>query len=164
MCSAGPAEDPRLAVNVIGFLDDALGLAQAARLYIDALRQPLGVPVADDRDRARRPAWGAPAADRALMGRKPNLIQLVDVGRAAFNLALPERRSSDQSRPQRRGRGACATPQIGQWAWETDVLPGRLVPAFHLLEEIWAFSTFVGDNLGPLSPVPVGDPDGGGGS
>ena len=40
-----PAEDPRLAVNVIGFLDDALGLAQAARLYIDALRAA-GVPVA----------------------------------------------------------------------------------------------------------------------
>ena len=53
MGSAGLAEDPRLAVNVIGFLDDSLGLAQAARLYIDALRAA-GVPVATHRDRTRR--------------------------------------------------------------------------------------------------------------
>ena len=44
MSSARSAEDPRPAVNVIGFLDDALGLAQAARLYIDGLRAA-GVPV-----------------------------------------------------------------------------------------------------------------------
>ena len=46
-------------------------------------------------------------------------------------------------------------PTIGQWAWETDVLPDDWLPAFQFLEEIWAFSTFVGDNLGRLSPVPV---------
>ena len=46
-------------------------------------------------------------------------------------------------------------PTIGQWAWETDVLPPDWLPAFQMLEEIWAFSTFVADNLGRLSPVPV---------
>ena len=46
-------------------------------------------------------------------------------------------------------------PTIGQWAWETDVLPPSWVGGFRYLDEIWVNSTFVAENLGRLSPVPV---------
>lgn len=151
MTSGSPAEARHLAVNVIGFLDDALGLAQAARLYIDALRAA-GVPVATtafapDPAALRRTTiarHGKRAHDELRIPFEP-----------AFNLACLN--GDHLVRFARTDAGEVLTrrPTIGQWAWETDVLPPGWLPAFGLLEEIWAFSTFVGENLGPLSPVPV---------
>ena len=152
MCSAGPAEDPRLAVNVIGFLDDALGLAQAARLYIDALRAA-GVPVATT---AIAPD-GPPGVRRRPIERdgKRSHDQLRTSVEPAFNLACLNGNDLIRLARSAEGEVLARRPTIGQWAWETDVLPEAWLPAFQLLEEVWAFSTFVGENLGRLSPVPV---------
>ncbi len=73
----------------------------------------------------------------------------------AFNLACLNGNDLIRLARSAEGEVLARRPTIGQWAWETDVLPEAWLPAFELLEEIWAFSTFVGDNLGRLSPVPV---------
>jgi glycosyltransferase involved in cell wall biosynthesis len=152
MPSAPTPEDRRLAVNVIGFLDDALGLAQAARLYIDALRAA-GVPVATTAIAPDAPAGlRGKAIERS--GRRAHDV-LRTPFEPAFNLACL---NGDHLVRFARGSGGevlLHRPTIGQWAWETDVLPPDWLSAFPLLDEIWAFSTFVGDNLGRLAPVPV---------
>jgi glycosyltransferase involved in cell wall biosynthesis len=151
MPSAGLAQDPRLAVNVIGFLDDSLGLAQAARLYIDALRAAR-VPVATTAIAPDAPAWRRKAIER--YGKRAH-DELRTPFEPAFNLACLNGDHLVRLARAAGGEVLVQRPTIGQWAWETDVLPPDWLPAFHFLEEIWTFSTFVGDNLGRLSPVPV---------
>lgn len=150
--SGGLADDPRLAVNVIGFLDDALGLAQAARLYIDALRAA-GVPVASTAIAPDGPpGFREQAVER--YGRRAHDALRTEV-EPAFNLACLNGDHLVRLARSAGGEVLAQRPTIGQWAWETDVLPPDWLPAFQFLEEVWAFSTFVGDNLGRLSPVPV---------
>lgn len=152
MRSAPPSGNARLGVNVIGFLDDALGLARAARMYIDAL-QAAGVPVATTAIALDDPS-GFRQGTIERYGRRPHDALQTDA-EPAFNLACLN--GDHLIRLARTGDGELLArrPTIGQWAWETDVLPPDWLPAFQLVEEIWAFSTFVGDNLGRLSPVPV---------
>lgn len=152
MASGGPVEDPRLAVNVIGFLDDSLGLAQAARLYIGALRAA-GVPVAT----TAIPPDGPAAFRRRAIERygKRAHDELQTPFEPAFNLACMNGDHLIRLARSAGGEVLIRRPTIGQWAWETDVLPPTWLLGFQFLEEIWAFSTFVGDNLGRLSPVPV---------
>ena len=143
--------DARLAVNVMGFLSDALGLSQAARLYIAALRAA-GVPVATT---AIPP--DAPSTSDATVRRYGNRAhdELQTPFESAFNLACM---SGDHLVALARTSGGevlAQRPTIGQWAWETDVLPTSWLPAFSLVREIWTFSTFVAENVGRLSPVPV---------
>ena len=73
----------------------------------------------------------------------------------SFNLACLNGDHLVKLARTREGDVLAQRPTIGQWAWETDVLPGNWLPAFALLDEVWAFSTFVADNLEPHSPVPV---------
>ena len=139
-------------VNVIGFLDDALGLAQAARLYIDAL-DAAGVPVATTAIAPDAPA-GLRRKTIERYGKRTH-EELRATFEPAFNLACLNGDHLVRLARTAGGEVLARRPTIGQWAWETDVLPADWLPAFQLLEEIWAFSTFVGDNLGRLSPVPV---------
>jgi glycosyltransferase involved in cell wall biosynthesis len=144
--------DAQLAVNVIGFLDDALGLSQAARLYVDAFRAA-DVPVATS---AVAPDGPTGSHGNAITrdGNRPHEERRAPF-EPAFNLACI---NGEQLTKLARGKGGdvlARRPTIGQWAWETDVLPPSWYPAFRFLEEIWVFSSFVGENLGRLSPVPV---------
>ena len=144
--------DAQLAVNVIGFLDDSLGVAQAARLYIAALRAA-DVPVATT---AVTPD-GPTAPRRSAITRYGNRPhdQLRTPFEPAFNLACVNGEHLVTIARARGGDVLARRPTIAQWAWETDVLPPGWFPAFRYLEEIWVFSSFVAENLGRLSPVPV---------
>lgn len=136
-----------LAVNVIGYLEDTLGIAEAARLYIESLTAA-GVPVCTSAV-SPDPAGGVTRAGHGqrqfrLEGLKP-----------VFNLACV---NGDQLAVLARTRGRellGGRPTIGQWAWETDVLPSSWRPAFELVDEIWVNSSFVADNIGRHSSVPV---------
>jgi glycosyltransferase involved in cell wall biosynthesis len=145
-------DDAQLAVNVIGFLDDALGLAQAARLYVAALRAA-NVPVAtmavtpDDA--------AASAADTITRYGNRRHEHLRTPFEPRFNLACLNGEHLTKLARARDGDVLARRSTIGQWAWETDVLPPSWFPAFRYLEEIWVFSSFVAENLGRLSPVPV---------
>ena len=46
-------------------------------------------------------------------------------------------------------------PTIGQWGWETDVLPPSWTAAFDYVDEVWVYSNFMAENLGRLLPMPV---------
>ena len=151
MSSPGLAEDPRLAVNVIGFLDDALGLAQAARLYIEGLRAA-GVPVATTAIAPDVAGLRQDAIER--YGRRAHDALRTAV-EPAFNLACLNGDHLVRLARTAGGEVLARRPTIGQWAWETDVLPPEWLPAFQFVEEIWAFSRFVADNLARVAPVPV---------
>jgi glycosyltransferase involved in cell wall biosynthesis len=145
-------QDGQLTVNVIGFLDDALGLAQAARLYIEALRAA-EVAVATTAITPDGPA-ALSASMTTRYGKRPH-EELRSPFEPAFNLVCMNGEHLMMFARTRGGDVLARRPTIGQWAWETDVLPPSWYPAFRHLDEIWVFSSFVAENLGRLSPVPV---------
>ncbi len=143
--------EPELAVNVVGYLDDALGVAEAARLYVDTL-QAAGVPVRTTSVSPDPDAGGADAFKRA--GRRPYAV--VETGsRPTFNLVCLNGEQLERFMALGGSKILDGRPSIGHWAWETDVLPASWTGAFRHLDEIWVNSTFVAENLGRVSPVPV---------
>jgi len=141
------------AVRVSGYLGGRLGLGQAARGYAASLRAA-GVPVGTrvlHPDAPPRPDGGAVpqrAAEAAASseplpdGLAPE-VDLVCVNADQTAEALPT--ESEQPAPY----------VIGQWAWETDLIPERWDAAFALVDEIWVYSTYVAEQIGRASPVPV---------
>jgi glycosyltransferase involved in cell wall biosynthesis len=141
-----------IAVNVIGYLGETLGLAEAARLYVAGLRAA-GVPVSttavvpdlpvqDDRKTVTRD------------GSQP-YDELRGAAEPVFNLACM---NADHlaGLVSRRGEEVLeGRPTIGQWGWETDVLPPSWSAAFELVDEVWVYSRFMAENLGRLLPMPV---------
>jgi glycosyltransferase involved in cell wall biosynthesis len=150
---SGLSEEYKLGVNVIGYLRETLGLAEAARLYINALRAA-GVPVTTTAILPDMPvnAAGGPRITRT--GQQPYEARRGSF-EPAFNLVCA---NGDQLEAFMRAGGERelrGRPTIGQWGWETDVLPQSWLPAFRHLDEIWVYTTFVAENLGRLAPVPV---------
>jgi glycosyltransferase involved in cell wall biosynthesis len=145
--------DAGLAVNVIGYLGDTLGLAEAARAYVKGLTAA-GVPVTTTAIRPDLPLEaGAPKVERS--GSHHPYQETTAAIEPTFNLVCL---NGDHlmSFVHRRGeRVLGGLPTIGQWGWETDVLPPSWLPAFRYVDEIWVYSTFVAQNLARLSPVPV---------
>ena len=142
----------QLAVNVIGYLGETLGLAEAARLYIAAL-QAAGVPVSTT---AISPDLPVEESQKTITryGSRP-FEDLRSVVEPAFNLACL---NGDHLAELVRLRGEevlQGLPTIGQWGWETDVLPPSWTPAFRLVDEVWVYSRFMAENLGRLLPMPV---------
>jgi hypothetical protein len=152
-----PGDEPgvdgdQIAVNVIGYLGETLGLAEAARLYIAAL-SAAGVPVSTTaitpdlpvKDNQRTiTRYGSRAYDDLRASAEP-----------VFNLACL---NGDhlQELIRKRGEGVLeGRPTIGQWGWETDVLPPSWSGAFDFVDEVWVYSNFMGENLGRLLPMPV---------
>jgi hypothetical protein len=143
----------RLGVNVVGYLGETLGLAEAARLYINGLRAA-GVPVTTTAIRPDMPANTSNGRRIMRAGQRP-FEELRDSFEPAFNLVCA---NGDQLEAFMRAGGERelgARPTIGQWGWETDVLPQSWLPAFRHVDEIWVYTTFVAENLGRVAPVPV---------
>ena len=135
---------------VTGFLDDALGLAQAARLYIAGLRAA-GVPIATT---AIAPD-GSAGSRRTTIERDPATGPTMSCGHRSSPLSTwPCMNGDHLVRLARTGGGEVLVrrPTIGQWAWETDVLPSCWLPAFGLLRKICRLLTFVADNRAPPPP------------
>jgi glycosyltransferase involved in cell wall biosynthesis len=138
----------RLGVEMIGFLGEALGLGEAARLYVEGLRAA-GIAVST---RGVRPDATGSSVVRAGSQRYRDAPAPVEPG---FNIVCI---NPDSLAAQVHAEGAgflAGRPTIGQWAWETDVLPPSWAGAFGLVDEVWVNSTFVAENLGRLLPVPV---------
>ena len=147
-----PVPDAQLGVNVIGYLGETLGLAEAARLYVAALSAagiPVSttavkpdLPVADEQAKVSR--YGSRAYEDIRGGAEPT-----------FNLACL---NGDHLAELLRERGEGildGRPTIGQWGWETDVLPPSWTEAFDKVDEVWVYSSFMAENLGRLLPMPV---------
>jgi hypothetical protein len=147
---AGPTD--RIAVNVIGYLGETFGLAEAARLYVRALqaaRVPVttrtlrpDLPVDADQQQSERPAS---------VGWQELRAPVTPV----FNLACI---NGDHLADALRREGAAllgGRPTIGQWGWETDQIPPSWERAIPHVDEVWVYSRFMAENLGRLLPVPV---------
>lgn len=147
----GGTPDAQLGVNVIGYLSETLGLAEAARLYVTAL-SAAGVPVTTTAIAPEFPVAGAKPIGRS--GHQPHEELRASV-EPVFNLICV---NGDQLQAFVGLAGEevlSGRVTIGQWAWETDVLPSSWTGAFRLVDEIWVNSSFVAENLGRLAPVPV---------
>jgi len=149
--SAARAAGGAARVRVIGYLGDGLGLGQAARSYVRALRA-VGVEVETatvpapmsgrDRDRfwtRRDVEWetgaepAGPVAVEIVCMNPPELVRACRTGVV----------SAERNR------------RIGVWAWELDSLPTDWADAFPLVDEVWAYSEYVAQALRPSVPVPV---------
>lgn len=140
-----PATERPLAVELAGYLDAAVGVGEAARRYVGALRSA-GVQVLD-RD---VPLPGRDDAQTDLPhGVRP---QPEEVG---FNLLClnPEQMVpylNGPDAPMREGRAT-----IGIWSWEVDVLPPGWREAAEGLTEVWTYSQFAAERIGAGLGVPV---------
>jgi glycosyltransferase involved in cell wall biosynthesis len=132
-------------VELAGYLDAAVGVGEAARRYLEALRS-VGMPVLD-RD--------VPLPDRAAAmvelppGRRPAVQDV------AFNLLcmnpeqlVPYLYSHDA--PRRTGRTT-----IGVWSWEVDVVPPGWAAAADEVAEVWTYSRFTARLIESSIGVPV---------
>jgi hypothetical protein len=143
---------PPPSVNVIGFLGEALGLGEAARLYVSSLTAghvgvsttAVELSAGGDGTQADVRRDGAETY-RDLVAATPPQFNLACVN-ADFLTALVAERGPDLMG---------TIPTIGQWGWETDALPPTWAGACDLVDEVWVYSRFVAENLGRLLPVPV---------
>jgi glycosyltransferase involved in cell wall biosynthesis/SAM-dependent methyltransferase len=137
-----------LGVNVAGFLRGGLGLGQAARLYVAALREA-GVPVRTMTVDPRMP--DVPGA----VAKSTEFTDLTTDDDPPFNLVCvnaPELPAfyAETGREFFEDRYT-----IGVWAWETDLVPPSWDRAFALVDEIWVYSSYIVELLSHASPVPV---------
>jgi glycosyltransferase involved in cell wall biosynthesis/SAM-dependent methyltransferase len=146
--SAAPSAPPSLGINVAGFLRGGLGLGQAARLYVAALRDA-GVPVATTTVDVRMPEVSGAVAKTAVFD---DLHSDEDL---PFNLVCV-------NAPELPGFVADVGEEffedrytIGVWGWETDIVPASWDRAFLLVDEIWVYSSYVVELLSHAAPCPV---------
>ena len=149
--SPSPAQS-RLAVNVIGYLGASLGLGEAGRMYVKAL-SAVGVPVCTT---AITPDLPIDQSQNAVVPYESNgWRDLTSIAEPAFNLACLNGDHLAQL-IRTHGEGVLeGRPTIGQWGWETDVLPSSWTEGFEYVDEVWVYSAFMAENLGRLLPVPV---------
>jgi glycosyltransferase involved in cell wall biosynthesis len=132
-------------VELAGYLGAAVGVGEAARRYVGALRSA-GVPVLE-RD---VPLPGRDAAQTDLpVGPRPR------EGAVDFNLLClnPEQMVpylDGPDAPARDGRGT-----VGIWSWEVDVVPPGWRSAGEGLTEVWTYSRFAAELLAAELDVPV---------
>ena len=132
-------------MNVVGFLREAKGIGEAARLYATALRAA-GVPV-------RTGALDAGFSPSA--GEQHDSIGDLERSRAhpvdlvCLNAPELQRFLEDGGRLPGDGR------RIGVWAWEVDLVPPEWAAIATELDEVWVYSRYVAEILGRALPVPV---------
>ena len=133
-------------VEVVGLLRDTRGVAQAARLFADALERG-GVPVAR-RDAGPslgvRPTLAAPEAGAPGAGAAP-----IEVGTVVTCLNPPEllRWLDATGGAPLRGRR-----HIGYWAWELPQAPPAWADALRYVDEVWCHSEFAAAAIRALAP------------
>ena len=132
-------------VNVLGYLREAKGIGEAARLYATALRAA-GVPVRTGAlDAGFSPSAGEEHVSVGDLERsRAHPVDLVC-------LNPPElRRFLDEG-----GRLPGDGRRIGVWAWEVDLVPPEWAEIASELDEVWVYSRYVAEILGRALPVPV---------
>jgi hypothetical protein len=126
------------AVELVGYLDGAVGTGEAARRYVLALRSA-GVGVIE--------------RNIALPGRD-SISASYGAGRQArrgavsFNLLclnpeemVPYLETADSPQHGRR-------TSVGVWSWEVDVLPDGWYEAARQVDEVWTYSSFAAERIG----------------
>ena len=135
--------EPPAAVNVVGFFRAELGIAESARLLVDALHAA-NIPVNTLSFDGTANRQAHPFEERAASA------AAVDINIVCVNAdQLPcfaEKIGPEFSR----GRYT-----IGVWFWEVDEFPETLHRAFDFVDEVWVATEFVRQTLLKVSPKPV---------
>lgn len=130
-------------VNLVGYLEAELGVAEVARQLIGALDAqdvpvlPIGI-VADGSRQGH--AFGHVDAFA-----NPFAVNLLCV-------------NADQTPPVAERAGSrffAGRRTVGLWWWETAEVPEYFERSFEVVDEVWACSGFVADTLRAVSPKPV---------
>jgi glycosyltransferase involved in cell wall biosynthesis/SAM-dependent methyltransferase len=133
---------PGPGVNVAGYFQAELGVGQIGRLLVDAVRAS-GLPYSTWRTTAtvnRQLAGFDDASEQALYP-----VTIASVNADQFGIW-----DRDGGRLLREGRYT-----IGVWAWEVEEFPDAYCPAFNLVDEVWAISTFCRDAIAAKTDKPV---------
>ena len=134
-----------LAVELAGYLDAAVGVGEAARRYVEALRS-VDIPVLE-RD--------VPLPGRALAMAEPSPGPEPSREAIAFNLMClnPEQLVPYLNGPEAPLKGSRIP--IGIWSWEVDVLPPGWAAAAGEVAEVWTYSRFAAGLISRAIGVPV---------
>lgn len=138
-------EDRSLAVELHGYLGSAVGVGEAARRYVAALRAA-GVAVLE-RD--------VPLPGRDLIRRAPSSRPVPAGESIACNILCM---NPEQMVPHLEGLDGPAMvgrSTVGIWSWEVDVLPPGWREASRRLDEIWTYSAFSAELIARGVDVPV---------
>jgi glycosyltransferase involved in cell wall biosynthesis len=131
-------------MNVAGYLRTESGVGAAARAYVRALRT-LGLPLALtdlsflSGNRAEDPCLSGFSCDNpyditlVCADVEPQYAIVSHLGESLFQ------------------RSYC----IGVWAWELPSFPQRWHDRFAYYDEVWVGTSYVGNALGPVAPIPV---------
>jgi glycosyltransferase involved in cell wall biosynthesis/SAM-dependent methyltransferase len=136
------------AVEVAGFLKSGLGLGEAARLYVDALRAA-DVPVHTTTVDLKLPTVDAAQQKTA------DFEDLEQAGERPISLICVNPPELNQFRVQVGDEFFARPRNIGSWAWEVDKVPSEWLPMLGVFDEIWVYSQYVADNLAPVARQPV---------
>ena len=142
--AVGQKDGAGMGVNVGGYLRTESGVGSAARRYVRALRS-LGVPVAlkdtsvVSGNRAEDPTLTEFDADH------PHDVNLV-CGDVERHFAMLAHLGEDFFRDRY---------NVGAWAWELPRFPEKWCDRFAYYDEIWVGTSFIGNALAPVSPLPV---------
>lgn len=133
-------------VNIIGYLQAATGLGEAARSSILAL-QAEGVPFSVLDYEIEIPV--SQRTERAFLKLgSPNLIyntSLIHINPPQLPYVWDHLNRS----------WLVGRYHIGIWYWELPEFPDELAYSFNLVDEIWVATTFVQESIMPKAPVPV---------
>lgn len=133
------------AVELAGYLDSAVGVGEAARLYVQALRSA-GVTVRE-RD---VPLPGRDSVKAETVAARE--ISAREIGTNVLCL------NPEQMIPYLEGRDApiaSGRGTVGIWSWEVDVVPPGWVEAAEHVDELWTYSRFAADLIEKALGVPV---------
>ena len=131
-------------VNLIGYIKSEHGLGEACRLTADALSET-------DLDWAAYD-WEINNPSRQTDSTWDKYIQKnIGYNISIFNINADQLQVAREQLPQEAWLGY----RIGIWYWELTEFPKQWMNAFKLVDEIWAPTKFIQDNLKKVSSVPV---------
>lgn len=142
----GESKTPDERIAYVGYLRAALGVGQAARGYVGALRSQGCCPTLVDLTHLTVSNFDDLAISDKISAKVPDTVQVeflhvnADQVERSLNALNP-----NSGNPWR----------IGMWAWETPDFPEHWHDSFSFVHEVWVGSSFMASALSKRSPIPV---------
>ncbi len=131
-------------VNLIGYIKSEHGLGEACRLTADALAHTKLSWTAYDWEMNNPSRQEDTTWDYKISKDLPYNVSI-------FNINADQMAVAKQYLPEKAWQGY----RIGIWYWELTEFPEEWCSAFDLVDEIWAPTRFIQDNLQKIAPCPV---------